>query len=173
MSDSMSFQLRQLSCGLRFSLSLMVLILIGGVVVSGLYLVDHYEGRDGVEGLSMDDLRGAYHGVEKTAPMITVLENGHEDPAADEALADADRDLLLAWLRGSRISEDFDNSFDIATTTIGVLGWMPDLVKFFAVAARLLRSGGALFIYEQHPILDMIKPGAAGEPVSRRMKRPS
>jgi hypothetical protein len=43
---------------------------------------------------------------------------------------------------------------------------MPDLAGFFAVAARLLRPGGALFIYEQHPILDMIEPGKADEPVS-------
>ncbi|HMB77769.1 MAG TPA: hypothetical protein VKN76_15330, partial [Kiloniellaceae bacterium] len=35
----------------------------------------------------------------------------------------------------------------------------------FAVAARLLKPGGALFVYEQHPILDMIKPGAADDPI--------
>ena len=63
------------------------------------------------------------------------------------------------------ICDDFDRNFDIVTITIGVLGWMPDLTKFFAVAARLLRPGGALFIYEQHPILDMIKPGAADQPL--------
>ncbi len=59
----------------------------------------------------------------------------------------------------------YDAGFDLVTVTIGVLGWMPDLDGFLAVAARLLRPGGALFIYEQHPILDMIEPGAADDPV--------
>jgi ubiquinone/menaquinone biosynthesis C-methylase UbiE len=64
------------------------------------------------------------------------------------------------------IPADFDSSFDLVTITIGVLSWMPDLPGFLAVAARLLRPGGAVFIYEQHPILDMIEPAKADEPVA-------
>ncbi len=64
------------------------------------------------------------------------------------------------------IPADYDTSFDLVTITIGVLSWMPDLPGFLAVAARLLRTGGALFIYEQHPILDMIEPAKADQPVS-------
>jgi ubiquinone/menaquinone biosynthesis C-methylase UbiE len=60
----------------------------------------------------------------------------------------------------------YDTSFDLATVTIGVLSWMPELSGFLGVAARLLRPGGALFIYEQHPILDMIEPGKADDPVT-------
>ena len=63
------------------------------------------------------------------------------------------------------IGAEFDAGFDIVTITIGVLGWMPDLEPFFAVAARLLRPGGAFFIYEHHPILEMFKPGPADAPV--------
>ncbi len=64
------------------------------------------------------------------------------------------------------IPADYDARFDLVTITIGVVSWMPDLSGFLAVAARLLRPGGALFIYEQHPILFMIEPGKAEEPVS-------
>ena len=64
------------------------------------------------------------------------------------------------------IPADYDINFDLVTITIGVLSWMPDLPGFLAVAARLLRPGGALFVYEQHPILDMIEPASADEPVS-------
>ena len=64
------------------------------------------------------------------------------------------------------IPADYDSSFDLVTITIGVVSWMPDLAGFFAVAARLLRPGGAVFVYEQHPILLMIEPGKADEPVS-------
>lgn len=63
------------------------------------------------------------------------------------------------------IEATYDACFDVVTVTIGVLGWMPDLDGFFAVAARLLRPGGTLFIYEQHPILEMIEPGGPDAPV--------
>ncbi len=57
-----------------------------------------------------------------------------------------------------RIPPDYDAAFDIVVITIGVFGWMPDLDGFLAVAARLLRPGGALFVYEQHPITVMFEP---------------
>ena len=63
------------------------------------------------------------------------------------------------------IPPSFNDSFDLVTITIGVLCWMPDLGKFFGVVNRLLKPGGVVFIYEQHPILDMIAPGKAGEPL--------
>ena len=63
------------------------------------------------------------------------------------------------------IDPAYAQSFDLATITIGVLGWMPELTRFFAVAASLLKPGGALFLYEQHPIMDMFEPGAADAPV--------
>lgn len=58
-----------------------------------------------------------------------------------------------------RIPARFDANFDLAIITIGVLGWMPDLKGFFSVVARLLKPGGQLFIYEQHPIMGMFEPG--------------
>ncbi len=56
------------------------------------------------------------------------------------------------------IDKSFDNAFDIILITIGALGWMPDLQGFFDVIVRLLRSGGALCIHEQHPIMNMMEP---------------
>lgn len=53
------------------------------------------------------------------------------------------------------IGAEYDHSFDLVYITVGALGWMPDLDAFFAVASRLLRPGGTLFIYEMHPLLDM------------------
>ena len=64
------------------------------------------------------------------------------------------------------IAPAYDACFDIVTITIGVLGWMPDLEGFFAIVTRLLRPGGALFIYEQHPILEVFKPGKASDPIA-------
>ncbi|MDH3742195.1 MAG: class I SAM-dependent methyltransferase, partial [Hyphomicrobiales bacterium] len=64
------------------------------------------------------------------------------------------------------IDDSYALSFDIVTITIGVLSWMPDLQRLFSVVAKLIKPGGALFIYEQHPILDMIEPAEADQPIS-------
>lgn len=58
------------------------------------------------------------------------------------------------------IPEGHTGAFDLVFISVGALGWMPDLAGFFAVAGRLLGSGGALFVYEMHPILDMYDPQA-------------
>jgi hypothetical protein len=42
---------------------------------------------------------------------------------------------------------------------------MPDLPGFLEAIASLLRPGGAAFIYEQHPILEMLVPGGPDDPV--------
>ncbi len=63
------------------------------------------------------------------------------------------------------IDAAYDASFDLVTVTIGVLSWIPELGGFFTVAARMLKPGGAMFIYEHHPILEMITPGTPEDPV--------
>lgn len=63
------------------------------------------------------------------------------------------------------IDEVYALSFDLVTITIGVLSWMPDLQRFFSVVANLIKPGGALFIYEQHPIVEMIEPADADAPI--------
>ena len=55
----------------------------------------------------------------------------------------------------AKIPARYDGRFDIAVVTIGVFGWMPDLAEFFGTARRVLKPGGRLVIYEDHPILNM------------------
>lgn len=55
---------------------------------------------------------------------------------------------------------DTPHDFDVAMITIGVLNWMPDLPKFFAIVADLLAKDGQLVIYETHPFLEMFNPKA-------------
>ncbi|MBI3914269.1 MAG: class I SAM-dependent methyltransferase [Chloroflexi bacterium] len=45
--------------------------------------------------------------------------------------------------------------FDLVFISIGALGWLPNIEKFFEIVASLLRADGTLFIYEQHPITVM------------------
>lgn len=56
----------------------------------------------------------------------------------------------------------FDGQYDLAVFTIGALTWIKDLPALFAVARRLLKPGGALFVYEMHPILNLF--AVEGEP---------
>jgi len=63
------------------------------------------------------------------------------------------------------IDAEYDAAFDVVFITIGVLSWMPDLTRFFAVLERIMRPGAALFIHEQHPVLEMMQPGGPDDPV--------
>lgn len=55
--------------------------------------------------------------------------------------------------------------FDVVVITVGVLSWMPELQRFFDIITALLRPGGAIFIYETHPILESMLPGGPDDPV--------
>ena len=56
------------------------------------------------------------------------------------------------------IPESFFAHFDLVYITIGALGWLPDLPRFFDLVANLMRPQAKLFIYEMHPILNMFNP---------------
>ena len=58
----------------------------------------------------------------------------------------------------------YDSTFDLVYSSVGVLGWMPDLAGFFGVAERLLKPEGRLVIYELHPVLGMYDPDRATDP---------
>jgi SAM-dependent methyltransferase len=46
-------------------------------------------------------------------------------------------------------------SFDIVYTGLGALNWLPDIVRWGAVVASLLRPGGFAYLAEFHPITDV------------------
>ncbi len=51
-----------------------------------------------------------------------------------------------------RAPEVLDEQFDIVYTSSGVLGWLPDIVRWGQVAAHFVRPGGFLYITEIHPV---------------------
>jgi SAM-dependent methyltransferase len=65
----------------------------------------------------------------------------------------------------------YDGAYDLVYVTVGALGWLPDLPAFFARVRRLLAPGGAIFIYEMHPILDMLDPDKGLTLVNSYFKR--
>jgi len=62
------------------------------------------------------------------------------------------------------IPADKQGPYDIVLTTIGVIGWMPNLDAFFDVFSHLTRSGGHVFIEEIHPVLLMYEEGEGDAP---------
>jgi hypothetical protein len=98
------FRLCDLGVALKLGLSGLVLVLLGGFVASAAQLKFHHENRDEVPGVSLNDIRGAYRGVEIRAPLLTALERGHPS-----GLSPDDRKVLVDWLNAGRISVDYDN----------------------------------------------------------------
>ena len=96
--------LRSLPCFFRLGIAALVATLLGGYIVSGLHLRWHYDNRDETPGLTMNDIIGAYHGVQTPSPLISALEAGHP-----ETIEDFERTALLDWLKGDRVSQDYDN----------------------------------------------------------------
>ena len=104
MSNTPTMSLRTLPYLYRVGIALLVVTLLGGYVVSGFYLRMHYDNRDETPGLSMNDIIGAYHGVQTPSPLIEALESGHPD-----TIEEYERASLLTWLRSDRVSQDYDN----------------------------------------------------------------
>ena len=100
----MGLRLRNLHLFARLGLTGLVLTLALGLFASMVHLVNHYEGRDGVPGLTLDDIRASYHGLNRPAALVVSLEDGHP-----EDLDESDRAALLAWLASDRVSDNFDS----------------------------------------------------------------
>jgi len=54
------------------------------------------------------------------------------------------------------IPETYHDAFDLVYISIGCLGWMPEINRFFGKVADLLNESGQLFIYESHPFSEML-----------------
>jgi SAM-dependent methyltransferase len=57
------------------------------------------------------------------------------------------------------LPNEYHKQFDLVFITVGVLYWMPDLIKFLNVCSALLKQGGHLLIEEIHPITNMYEEG--------------
>jgi 2-polyprenyl-3-methyl-5-hydroxy-6-metoxy-1,4-benzoquinol methylase len=49
-----------------------------------------------------------------------------------------------------------DERFDIVYTGLGALVWLPDVVRWAQVVARLLRPGGFVYLAEMHPFTETL-----------------
>jgi hypothetical protein len=101
----MTLKLRALPWSVRSAVALLMLVTAGGMAASWMHIFMHHSNRDEQPGLSYEDIAGAYHGVKVTAPLLRAVERGHP-----EGLPAAEREALAKWLKGTRVSEDYDNA---------------------------------------------------------------
>ena len=121
--------------------------------------------------------RGLLAGILDGAPQVVHLQSGHglEDAALVQAGANAvigvDYSSTAARAARQRVDELglacrytvgtvpgvplANGTADLVYTGKGALIWMPDLDEWAAEAARLLRPGGYLFVYEGHPAIPL------------------
>lgn len=97
-------QLRHLPFMARFGLTMLMLVIVGGLAASATHLLWHHENRDDQKGVSYNDIAGAYHGVTSDAPLARAMARNHPPE-----LPEAARTVLVNWLASGRISEDYDN----------------------------------------------------------------
>ncbi len=96
--------LRHLPALTRLGLSGLMLVLLMGMAASAAHLFFHYRNRDESKEFTLDDVRAAYHGLDKPSSLLTSLEQGHPT-----TLKKDERDLLIKWLNSGRIAEDYEN----------------------------------------------------------------
>jgi len=99
-----AFHLRSLNIGFRLGLTLLCVVLCGGFAASAGHLFFHDHKRDERPGLTVDDVKGVYHGIRTRAPLLVALDRKH--PAT---LPEDDRGRLIKWLTGNKITEEYDN----------------------------------------------------------------
>ncbi|MGP4114887.1 class I SAM-dependent methyltransferase [Streptomyces sp. 4N509B] len=84
--------------------------------------------------------------------------------AADVGLADRAR-FVVSDVYGAAEALGGER-FDIVYTGVGALCWLPDLTRWARVVASLLREGGALYLVEFHPVVEILD-GETGRHVVR------
>jgi hypothetical protein len=98
-------RLHSLSLSLRIGITCLILILAGGYIASVYHMYTHYQNKDEQPGLSMDDIVGSFHGMNKPSRLWVAIQGSERKyiPTDEEYQA------LEKWLSGNRISEDYDS----------------------------------------------------------------
>jgi len=120
--------------------------------VSGLDVV-HLQCHIGTDTLSLARAGARVTGVDFSPAAL----------ASAARLAD-DLGLAATWVCSDVLEARaaVDGDADLVYTSIGTIGWLPDLERWAEQIAGLLRSGGTFYIRDTHPELLTIDPGADG-----------
>jgi SAM-dependent methyltransferase len=105
----------------------------------------HLQCHIGTDTVSLARLGASMTGLDFSAPAVAAATRLAAATGADATFVQADvyaaADVLDA------------RSFDLVYVSVGALTWLPDIRRWAAVVAALLRPGGRLFIRDGHPML--------------------
>ena len=105
----------------------------------------HLQCHIGTDTISLARLGATMTGLDFSAPAVEQARRLAERTGATATFVQADvYDAAQVLGRGG---------FDLVFTGIGALCWLPEVRRWAAVVADLLRPGGRLFIREGHPML--------------------
>jgi SAM-dependent methyltransferase len=110
--------------------------------VEGLDLV-HLQCHFGLDTLSWARLGARVTGLDFSAPAVAAARDIARRAGLEAEFVEADVHDAVAVLDGHR--------FDIVYTGLGAITWLPDVGRWAAVVAGLLRPGGRLYLAEFHP----------------------
>jgi 2-polyprenyl-3-methyl-5-hydroxy-6-metoxy-1,4-benzoquinol methylase len=128
---------KYLSSGVRFDMAR-----LGDI--TGLDAV-HLQCHIGTDTLSLARLGARPTGLDFSAPALAVARQLATDGGAAISFVEAELHDAINALGGER--------FDLVYTGLGALCWLPDIRRWAAIVAGLLRPGGRLFLREGHPVL--------------------
>jgi len=121
--------------------------------LAGLDVV-HLQCHIGTDTVSLARLGARVTGLDFSPSAIAAARDLATRAGIDATFVEADVDDAVTVLGAAR--------FDVVYTGIGALCWLPDITRWAATVAALLRPGGRLYLREGHPVLwatDEIAPG--------------
>jgi len=105
----------------------------------------HLQCHIGTDTISLARLGASMTGLDFSGQAVEAARKLASDAAADASFVQSDVYLAAVALGAGE--------FDLVYTGVGSLSWLPDIRRWGAVVADLLRPGGRLFIREDHPVL--------------------
>jgi SAM-dependent methyltransferase len=105
----------------------------------------HLQCHIGTDTISLARLGARMTGLDFSPAAVVEARRLAERTDADAGFVEADVYDAVTVLGAAR--------FDLVFTGIGALGWLPDIRRWAATVAGLLRPGGRLFLREGHPVL--------------------
>jgi SAM-dependent methyltransferase len=115
----------------------------------------HLQCHIGTDTVSLARLGASMTGLDFSAPAVAAAAALARETGADATFIQGD-----AYDAPDVLGQ---GAFDLVYTGIGALCWLPDIRRWAAVVAALLRPGGRLFIREGHPMLWAIDDERAGD----------
>jgi SAM-dependent methyltransferase len=106
----------------------------------------HLQCHFGLDTLSWARLGARVTGVDFSEKAVELARSIAAESGVDAEFVCSDVDSLPDHLTGS---------FDVVYTSRGVVNWLPDIDAWARVIAHFLADGGAFYITEGHPVLQM------------------